>query len=131
MPADLEKAVRGRHGWSGGRLSTYRREYQGERPIEIAGQICRKKGRVVVLGAVGMNVPREPYYQKELELRLSMSYGPGRYDPAYEEKGHDYPYGYVRWTENRNMEAFLWLVRDGKIDLKPLTSHTLSNRACR
>lgn len=65
-------------------------------PIEVAGEICRKKGRVVVLGAVGMNLPREPYYLKELELRLSTSYGPGRYDPAYEEEGQDYPYGYVR-----------------------------------
>lgn len=92
-------------------------------PIETAAQICRRKGRVVVLGAVRMDLPREPFYQKELELRLSTSYGPGRYDPEYEEKGQDYPYGYVRWTEGRNMEAFLWLLREGKVDCKALTTH--------
>lgn len=92
-------------------------------PVETAGEICRQKGRVVVVGAVGMELPREPYYLKELELRLSCSYGPGRYDTEYEEKGHDYPYGYVRWTEQRNMSAFLQLVADGKIDLKTLTTH--------
>lgn len=92
-------------------------------PIAAAGEICRQKGRVVVVGAVGMAVPREPYYRKELDLRLSTSYGPGRYDPSYEEKGHDYPYGYVRWTERRNMAAFLTLVDAGKLDLAALTSH--------
>ncbi len=92
-------------------------------PVELAGEICRDKGRVVIVGAVGLNLPREPYYNKELELRLSRSYGPGRYDPAYEEKGMDYPYGYVRWTERRNMESFLALVAEGKVDLAPLTTH--------
>lgn len=92
-------------------------------PIEIAGEIARKKGRVVVVGAVGMNVPREPYYKKELELRLSMSYGPGRYDNQYEEQGRDYPFAYVRWTEQRNMQAFLELVAERKVLLKPLITH--------
>lgn len=92
-------------------------------PVEIAGEICRKKGRVVVLGAVGMHLPREPYYLKELELRLSTSYGPGRYDASYEEQGRDYPYGYVRWTEGRNMDAFLWLIQSGKVDVASLTTH--------
>ena len=92
-------------------------------PVSVAGEICRPKGRVVVVGAVGMDLPREPYYKKELELRLSMSYGPGRYDPAYEEKGQDYPYGYVRWTEQRNMAAFLWLIQAGRVNVKALTSH--------
>ena len=92
-------------------------------PIEVAGEICRKKGKVVVVGAVGMDVPRGPYYLKELELRLSTSYGPGRYDHNYEEKGQDYPYGYVRWTERRNMEAFLNLIDEKKIDLRSITSH--------
>lgn len=92
-------------------------------PIEVAGEIARKKGRVVVVGAVGMNIPREPYYKKELELRLSMSYGPGRYDRQYEEQGRDYPFGYVRWTEQRNMQAFLELVAEHKVQLKPLITH--------
>ena len=92
-------------------------------PVEMAGSIARKKGRVVVVGAVGMNLPREPYYKKELEFRLSTSYGPGRYDSSYEEKGQDYPFGYVRWSENRNMQAFLELVAQRKVQLKPLITH--------
>jgi predicted dehydrogenase len=96
---------------------------QDNGPVEMAGAIARKKGRVVVVGAVGMNLPREPYYKKELDLRLSMSYGPGRYDNEFEEKGRDYPYGYVRWTETRNMQAFLDLVAEGKVQLKPLITH--------
>ena len=96
---------------------------KGNEPVEIAGEIARRKGRVVVVGAVGMNIPRESYYKKELELRLSTSYGPGRYDREYEEKGHDYPYGYVRWTEQRNMAAFLSLLQEKKIDVRPLITH--------
>ena len=92
-------------------------------PVELAAAISRDKGRVVIVGAVGMNLPREPFYAKELDLRLSRSYGPGRYDPRYEEQGIDYPYGYVRWTEGRNMAAFLQLIAQGKIDPSPLTTH--------
>ena len=90
-------------------------------PVELAGEIARKKGRVVVVGAVGMTLPREPYYMKELELRLSTSYGPGRYDPDYEEKGRDYPYGYVRWTERRNMAAFIQLLAEKRMNVGALT----------
>ena len=93
-------------------------------PVELSGQILRKKGIVVVVGAVKMDLPRDPdYYRKELELRMSCSYGPGRYDPGYEEYGNDYPYGYVRWTEQRNMEAFLGQIATGNISLKPLITH--------
>ena len=92
-------------------------------PVEVAGEISRRKGRVVIVGAVGMTLPREPYYKKELDLRFSTSYGPGRYDGQYEEKGHDYPYGYVRWTEQRNMDAFLTLVQQGKVNVKRLITH--------
>jgi len=93
-------------------------------PVNFAGQIARKKGRVVVVGAVPTGFDREPYYyKKELELRMSCSYGPGRYDLNYEEKGLDYPAAYVRWTENRNMMAFQEMVYSGRIDLDYLTTH--------
>ncbi|HWN99188.1 MAG TPA: bi-domain-containing oxidoreductase [Blastocatellia bacterium] len=92
-------------------------------PIELAAELARDRARVIVVGLVGMDVPRHSFYAKELELRLSRSYGPGRYDPSYEEKGIDYPIGYVRWTEKRNMEAFLRLVAEGKIKTDPLTTH--------
>ncbi len=92
-------------------------------PVKDAAQICRMKGRVVVVGLVGMALERDLYYKKELELRLSMSYGPGRYDPAYEEGGHDYPYAYVRWTEQRNMQAFLELIAQGRVTPKKLITH--------
>jgi threonine dehydrogenase-like Zn-dependent dehydrogenase len=94
-------------------------------PIELSAEITRKKGRVVVVGAVKMDIPRDPhFYRKELELRMSCSYGPGRYDEKYEEMGHDYPFAYVRWTEQRNMEAFLDLLAKKRINIKPLITHT-------
>lgn len=93
-------------------------------PINFAGAIARKKGKVVILGAVPTGFDRDPYwYKKELELKMSCSYGPGRYDLNYEEKGIDYPSAYVRWTEKRNMEAFQHLIADGSIDLNYLTTH--------
>lgn len=93
-------------------------------PINFAGEIVRKKGRVVVVGAVPTGFDRNPnYYPKELEVRMSCSYGPGRYDLSYEEKGENYPAAYVRWTENRNMQAFQELIRTGKISLEHLTTH--------
>lgn len=91
-------------------------------PVELAAELARDRARIVVVGLVGMDVPRHSFFAKELELRLSRSYGPGRYDPDYEEKGSDYPIGYVRWTERRNMEAFLQLVSDGKVDTGLLTT---------
>lgn len=95
----------------------------GNDPIELAAEIARDRAIVTVVGAVGMNVPRKPYYEKELQLRTSRSYGPGRYDPLYEEKGQDYPIGYVRWTERRNMEEFLRLAAAGSVTLDRLISH--------
>jgi predicted dehydrogenase len=95
-------------------------------PVTLAAEIARDRGRVVAVGAVGMNVPRKLYYDKELEFRVSRSYGPGRYDPEYEEHGHDYPIGFVRWTENRNLEAFVRMLVEGKLNLKPLITHRFS-----
>ncbi|HZH31325.1 MAG TPA: bi-domain-containing oxidoreductase [Pyrinomonadaceae bacterium] len=94
-----------------------------DQPVELAGEISRLKGRVVAVGLVGMNVPRKIYYERELTLKVSMSYGPGRYDPEYEERGHDYPFAYVRWTEGRNIEAFLDLVAAGSVRIAPLITH--------
>jgi predicted dehydrogenase len=91
--------------------------------IEQAVEMARDRGRVVIVGAVGMDVPHAPFYQKELDLVISRSYGPGRYDPLYEEKGIDYPVGYVRWTERRNMEEFLRLVQLRKVDVGRLITH--------
>jgi predicted dehydrogenase/threonine dehydrogenase-like Zn-dependent dehydrogenase len=92
-------------------------------PVELAGEISRLKGRVVAVGLVGMDVPRNLYYHHELTLKVSMSYGPGRYDPEYEERGHDYPFSYVRWTEGRNIEAFLDLVAEGRVNVGALVTH--------
>jgi threonine dehydrogenase-like Zn-dependent dehydrogenase len=97
-----------------------------DQPIELAGEISRLKGRVVAVGLVGMNVPRKVYYERELTLKVSMSYGPGRYDPEYEERGHDYPFAYVRWTQGRNLEAFLDLVAAGSVKVAPLITHRFS-----
>jgi predicted dehydrogenase/threonine dehydrogenase-like Zn-dependent dehydrogenase len=94
-------------------------------PVALAARLCRDRGRVVVVGDVGMVLPRAAYYEKELEVRLSRSYGPGRYDPLYEEKGLDYPIGYVRWTERRNMAAFVELLASGRIDVRTLVTDTL------
>lgn len=91
-------------------------------PINLAGEISRDRGRVVAVGAVGMDLPRRPYYDKEIAVYQSRSYGPGRYDPLYEEVGLDYPIGYVRWTEKRNMEAFLQLCAEDRINIEPLVS---------
>jgi predicted dehydrogenase/threonine dehydrogenase-like Zn-dependent dehydrogenase len=92
-------------------------------PVRQAGRLARDRAVVVVVGAVPADVPRSPFYEKEVDVRFSRSYGPGRYDPGYEEQGHDYPVGYVRWTEQRNLEAFLDLLLQGRIDPGPLVTH--------
>jgi len=90
---------------------------ESNEPVEVAPKLLRKKGSLVILGVSGIDVPRTPYYMKSIDIRFSTSYGPGRYDPQYEEYGHDYPIEHARWTENRNMSSYLHLIADGKIEL--------------
>lgn len=92
-------------------------------PIHQAATMCRKRGRIVLVGVVGMEMSRADFYEKELSFQVSCSYGPGRYDSLYEDKGQDYPVGFVRWTEQRNFEAVLDMMADGRLDVKPLISH--------
>jgi predicted dehydrogenase len=92
-------------------------------PVTLAAEIARDRAKVVAIGAVGLALPRKLYYMKELDFRVSRSYGPGRYDAEYEEKGHDYPVGYVRWTEGRNLASILQLLASGQLDFAPLITH--------
>lgn len=92
-------------------------------PVHQAANMCRKRGRIVLVGVAGLQLSRADFYEKELSFQVSCSYGPGRYDPNYEEKSQDYPLGFVRWTEQRNFEAFLQLLADKRIDLDSLISH--------
>ena len=92
-------------------------------PIHQAALMCRKRGRIVLVGVTGLELSRDDFFKKELTFQVSASYGPGRYDPNYEDKGQDYPVGFVRWTEQRNFEAVLDMMADGRLDVKPLISH--------
>ena len=94
-------------------------------PITLAGAIARDRANIVALGAVGLNIPRKVYFEKELNFINSRSYGPGRYDPTYEEGGQDYPIGYVRWTEGRNLQSIVDLMGSGRMDVIPLITHRL------
>lgn len=96
---------------------------QSNDPVTHAARMCRKRGRIVLVGVSGLELIRADFYEKELSFQVSCSYGPGRYDPAYEEKGQDYPLGFVRWTEQRNFEAVLDMLSAGQLDVKPLITH--------
>src|SRR5207247_1393105 len=93
-------------------------------PLELAAALARDRATVSLVGITGTRVPRKAFYEKALQLRMSRSYGPGRYDRQYEEKGVDYPIGYVRWTERRNMLAFLQLLEQRRVEVEELTTHT-------
>ncbi len=99
---------------------------KSNQPIENAAKLCRKKGRVVAVGAVGLDIPRNSFYEKELELQISCSYGPGRYDNLYEGQGIDYPLPHVRWTQNRNFQAILDLLKEKKIKFNDFITDKLS-----
>lgn len=96
---------------------------QSNEPVHQAALMCRQRGRIVLVGVAGLALSRDDFFKKELTFQVSASYGPGRYDPNYEEKGQDYPVGFVRWTEQRNFEAVLDMMADGRLDVKPLVSH--------
>lgn len=96
---------------------------QSNEPVTQAARMSRKRGRIVLVGVTGLELSRADFYQKELTFQVSCSYGPGRYDPSYEERGNDYPMGFVRWTEQRNFEAVLDMLAGGQMDVKPLITH--------
>jgi predicted dehydrogenase/threonine dehydrogenase-like Zn-dependent dehydrogenase len=96
---------------------------QSNEPMHQAALMCRKRGRIVLVGVTGLELSRADFFEKELSFQVSCSYGPGRYDPSYEEKGIDYPIGFVRWTEQRNFEAVLDMMADGRLNVTPLISH--------
>ncbi len=95
-------------------------------PVSQAARMSRQRGRIVLVGVAGLTLNRAEFYEKELSFQVSCSYGPGRYDPRYEEQGQDYPFGFVRWTEQRNFQAVLDLLADGRMDVKPLISHRVA-----
>ena len=99
---------------------------KSDEPVRQAAQMCRQRGRIVLVGVTGLNLSRADFYEKEISFQVSCSYGPGRYDPQYEDNGHDYPYGLVRWTEQRNFEAVLGLMQSGALHVDDLISHRFS-----
>jgi polar amino acid transport system substrate-binding protein len=123
LPNDASERIRAWSKGYGADACIITAATSSDEPVQLAGEVSRLKGRVVAVGMVGMNVPRSVYYQRELTLKISMSYGPGRHDPDYEERGRDYPFAYVRWTEGRNIEAFLELMASKRVDVASLVTH--------
>jgi predicted dehydrogenase/threonine dehydrogenase-like Zn-dependent dehydrogenase len=121
-----EDPVRAANHWTGGAgvdAVLVTASTKSDELVHQAASMCRKRGRIVLVGVIGLNLRRADFYEKELTFQVSCSYGPGRYDPQYEQKGLDYPIGFVRWTEQRNFEAVLGLMSDGKIETEQLTTH--------
>ena len=124
-----EDPVAAAHGFSRGRgvdAVIITASTKSSEPVHQAALMCRKRGRIVLVGVTGLELSRADFYEKELSFQVSCSYGPGRYDPDYEEKGIDYPVGFVRWTEQRNFEAVLDMMADRRLDVQPLISHRFS-----
>jgi predicted dehydrogenase len=122
-PAELVARVASASSGHGADAVLITADTASNQPVELAGEIARKRGVVISVGAVGTQIPRKPYFEKELDFRISRSYGPGRYDAEYEQKGHDYPYEFVRWTENRNMRGFVELMASGAVNVEALITH--------
>lgn len=120
---ELDALCRQLSGGQGADAVLITADTKSNEPVELAGEIARDKGIVVAVGAVGTEIPRKSYYEKELDFRISRSYGPGRYDSQYEEEGHDYPYSYVRWTEGRNIQAFVQLLHEKRVNVTPIITH--------
>jgi predicted dehydrogenase/threonine dehydrogenase-like Zn-dependent dehydrogenase len=125
-PEDLESLVQDVTGGLGVDASLIAAATRSDEPLQSAMRTTRKRGVVVIVGDVGLSLNRSPFYEKEIELRIACSMGPGRYDPAYEEGGIDYPAPFVRWTERRNMQAYLELLRGGQVQWRPLVTHDLT-----
>ena len=121
--AEAEAAAQAASGGMGFDLIVICADGPSNDPVTLAAALARDRARVVAVGAVGLDLPRKAYYEKELEFIVSRSYGPGRYDPSYEEDGQDYPAGYVRWTEGRNLQSVVDLIGEGRLDVHPLISH--------
>ena len=125
-PDVLKALVRDATGGHGADRTLVTAATKSNAVINLAMDVTRAKGTVVIVGDVGLKVEREIFYRKEIDLLMSTSYGPGRYDASYEIDGHDYPFGYVRWTLNRNMQAYLDLLARGRIDVQPLVDRVIS-----
>ncbi len=121
---DPEPVVRGLTGGHGADAALVCAGSDSSEPLALAARLCRRRGVVTLVGATGMELDRRTFYEKELSFRMSTSYGPGRYDPQYEERGIDYPYPYVRWTEGRNLSAVLDLIASGAVQLDSLLTHS-------
>jgi len=122
-PSDFREICKAASGGLGVDSVLITAETSSSDPVNLAGLVARDRAIVVAVGTVGMDVDRKAYYEKELDFRISRSYGPGRYDAAYEQKGRDYPIGYVRWTETRNMEAFVQLLAEKRVNVDALITH--------
>lgn len=125
-PDTLKTLVRDSTGGRGADRTLITAATKSNAVVNLAMEVTRAKGTVVIVGDIGLKVERDIFYRKEIDLLMSTSYGPGRYDAAYEIEGHDYPFGYVRWTLNRNMQSYLDLVARGRLDIQPLIDKVIS-----